>query len=224
MGNHKEAKKIFRKAYNCALKFYSFQMNNNKWQLPQVNYHLPRCVDHTIECFTDTLEMHEDWILHGMDNLDSLHPIGLSWKAEEFFVAKSEFADWDPKTLPKDIYPYCCYSTKNKKHYVYVFHPYCKEQVNKVFFKFAKAMHPVMVKKVYCIIYNSVLHYYNYCHYDVITHMTLNLPPFCLLEELKEYMDKKAHSRSNYMEHFREEDLHEWKDTDLVKLYISEYL
>ena len=97
MGNHEEAKKIFRKAYNHVLKFNSFCMNNN-YHLPEVNYHLPRCVKHTIECFADSLSDHEDWILRGMDTLDSPHPIGLSWKGEQFSSAKSKFADCNHKT------------------------------------------------------------------------------------------------------------------------------
>ena len=203
MANHEEAKKMFRKAYNCALKFYSFRM--------------------TLECFTDQLELHEDWILRGMDTLDKLYPTELSWKAEEFVIVKMEFTNYHPSSLPKDICLHWRYSTKNKECHVQVFHAYCKERVNKVFSKFAKAMHPMMIKKVYCIIYNGALHFYNYCRFEIMTRMTfVVLPPECLLEELKQYMDDLAHKRSDYMECFHEEDLHEWKDTDLIKLYLSE--
>ena len=130
-------------------------MNHNVYSMLESNFHLPRCLDHTLECFTDTLSNHQDWILRGMDTLDSLHPIGLCWKAKQFSCTKFDFADHDPKKLPKDICPHYCFSTKNKECHIQVFSEYCKVQVNKVFTKYAKAMEPMMVKKVYCVIYKK---------------------------------------------------------------------
>ena len=222
IGNHEMAKVIFRKAYNCALKFFSFRMNNNVYTMSEANYHLPRCLDHTLECFTDTLSNHEVWILRGMYTLNSLYPTGLSWKGEEFASTKSKYTDHDPKNLPKDICPHCCFSTKNKECHVHVFHEYCKARVKKVFRKYAKAMDLMKVKKVNCIIHNSALHYYNYCHFNIMTHMTYHLPPKCLHDKLKEYADVLAEKRSDYMESFREEKLIEWKDTNKVIKFISD--
>ena len=163
------------------------------------NFHLPRCVYH-LECFMDTLSNHQDWILKGMDTLDSLHPIVLRWKTEQFSSTKSEFANDNPNKLPKDVCPQCQFSTKNKECHVQVFAKYCKAQVNKVFIKYSKAMEPMMVKKIYCIIYNSVLYYYNYSCFNIMTFMTLHLPPKCLSNEMVEYMDDIACKCSDYIE------------------------
>ena len=151
---------------------------------PESNFHLPRCVDHSLECFTDSLSAdHQTWILKGY-NTDTLHPIGLRWKAKQFSTTKSKFVNHDARKLPEDICPHCCFASK--ECHVHVFAKYCKEQINKIFAKYPKAMEPMMVKKVYCLIYNSALHYYNYCHFNTMTHMTLHLPPDCLCEEMKQ--------------------------------------
>ena len=80
-------------------------MNKDNYHLPESNFHLPRCLCHTLECITDKLADHEEWILRNHNTLDSLYPAGLCLKAEEFVCTKSDFADRDPSTLPKDICP-----------------------------------------------------------------------------------------------------------------------
>ena len=114
MGDHDIAKKIFRKAYNRAFKFYRFRMNKDNYHLPESNFHLPRCMCHTLKCITDKLADHEEWILRNHNTLDSLYPAGLCLKVEEFVCTKSDFADRNPSTLPKDICPIVVSPLKTK--------------------------------------------------------------------------------------------------------------
>lgn len=185
-------------------------MNKEVYNLPESNFHLPRCLYHSLECITDKLSDCDEWILRGHYTLDYLYPVGLSLKAEEFVCTKSKFADHNPSNLPKDICPQCHFSTANKECYAQVFAEYCKTRVKKVYIKYAKAMEPLMAKKVYCIVYNSALHFYIYRHFKVMTRMTLHLPPKCLSDEMKEVIGDVAHDCREYMESFCEEDLYEW--------------
>ena len=222
MGDHEMATKIFRKAYNRALKYYTFRMSKDVYHLPESNFHLPRCMMHTLECITDKMSDHEEWILRGHYTLDYLHPAGLCLKAEEFVCTKSEYADHDPTNLPKDICPYCRFSTKNKECYAQLFSEYCKTRVKNVYLKYAKAMEPMMVKKVYCTIFNGALHFYNFRCFEVLTRMTLHLPPKCLNDEMTEVIANITNDRDDYMESFVDEDLYDWKDTGKVLQYIGE--
>ena len=83
-------------------------------------------------------------------------------------------------------------------------------------------MDALMVKKVYLIVYNGALHFYNYRRFDLMTRMTFHLPPTCLAEEINEVVHDIVHGRDDYMESFTDEDLYDWKDTQNVIDFISE--
>ena len=138
MGNHNMAKELYTKAYNRALKFYSYQTNWNvytTWSQSQTPTYLD--VSRLFLSFSLTdLTIMKNGSLKVTKQSTPFTALDCIGKSNSFYLVFPSFAEID-SNHPKDMCPH--YYFASKECHVAVFSNYYKEQVNKVFVKYLNA-------------------------------------------------------------------------------------